>query len=175
MEKKKRASTASKKVAAARAKRRPSARSAPLILAPGEVVRLPLREHNRFAGYDPRHLQGEEASGWPIEGIILSLREISSGQLVPLASGDPGRYVLEVLHSRSFDPSFASVQNAGRAAAPGQTSPIWAKVRALLSSLAAERKLVSLADGSLASSSLASLLDGWRIIKVRADEVEVPE
>ncbi len=57
MQKAKKASAASKKVVAAKTRQRASARQAPQMLAPGDEVRLPLRIHNRFAGYDPRLLR----------------------------------------------------------------------------------------------------------------------
>jgi len=150
-------------------------RPSPRLLAPGEAIRLPLRAHNQFPGYDPRLLR-EEGPSRPIEGIVLSIREIASGQLVPLASGNLSQYVLEVLHNRSFDASFSSSHNAGRATAgePPQASAVWERVRALLREMAAERKLVSISDGSISSSPLGTLLDGWRVVKVRADQIEVP-
>jgi len=173
---KKKDTTTSKKVAAAKARKRAKAQAPPRVLSPGEEVRLPLKVHNQFTGYDPRSLR-EEGPARPIEGIILSIREIASGQLVPLASGDFNQYVLEVLHNRSFDPSFASSQNAGRVGREErpQAAALWEKVRTLLRQMAQERKLISLADGSLPSSPVVGLLDGWRVVKVRADQIEVPE
>ncbi|NIM06429.1 MAG: hypothetical protein GTO55_08515 [Armatimonadetes bacterium] len=176
MKKTKKDTAASKKVAAAKSRKRTPVKRSPKVLAPGEEIRLSLRTHNQFTGYDPRLLR-EEGPSRPIEGIILSIREIASGQLVPLASSDFGRYVLEVLHNRSFDPSCASAENApsGATGDRPQAAPLWEKVRSTLRAMTKERRLVSLTDGSLSSSPLATMLDGWRIVKVRADQIEVPE
>jgi hypothetical protein len=176
MRKKKKDTTTSKKVASAKGRKRRAPKAAPRVLALGEEVRLSLSIHNQFAGYDPRRFR-EEGPSRPIEGIILSIREIATGQLLPLASGDYSKYVIEVLHNRSFDPSFASKQNAERMSAGErpQASPLWEKVRAALRQMAKERQLVSLADGSFSSSPLAGMLDGWRVIKMRANEIEAAE
>lgn len=176
MQKAKPASAASKKVVAAKTRQRASARQAPQMLAPGDEVRLPLRIHNRFAGYDPRLLR-EDAPSRQIEGLVLSIRDIATGQLVPLASGEFSQYVVEVLHNRSFDASFSSVANAGKATMGmrPQNAPAWAKVKSVLKQLGAERKLVSTADNSINTSPLTELLDGWRVVKVKADQLEMPE
>jgi hypothetical protein len=176
MVKKKPASTATKKVAAAKTTRRKKVSSALKMLNPGDAVRLSLRIHNQYAGYDPRLLR-EEGASRQIEGIVLSIREIATGKLVPLATGNFNQYVLEIIHNRSFDPTFASLQNAGKVV-PGERnriSPLWQKVQLGLRQMAKERKLISLADGSFSASPINALLDGCRIVKVRADEVEPPE
>jgi hypothetical protein len=175
MRKNEKVSTASKKVVAAKAARRPAPTGARL-LAPGDEVRLPLRIHNRVHGYDPRLLR-EDVPSRAIEGLVLSVREIATGKLVPLASGEFSQYVLEVLHNRSFDAIFSSTQNAGKSTMGQrpQNTPMWARVKSALHQMGAERKLISLADGTLNASPLATMLDGWRIVKVRANEIEAVE
>lgn len=165
----------SKKIAAAKARKRTTAKAPAQVLSLGEEVRLSLRAHNQFLGYDPRLLE-EEGPSRAIEGLVLSIRELATGRLLPLASGNFGQYVLEVLHNRSFDPAFASLQNAGKTIGEKpQATPMWTKVRDTLRQMAAEHKLISLSDGSLSASPLVGLLDGWRVVKVRADQIEIVE
>ena len=168
--------TASKKIAAAKARKNAETQGPQLPISPGEVVRLSLRSHNEYAGYDPRLLR-EEGPSRPIEGIVLSIREVATGSLVALAAGDFKKYVVEVIHTRSFDPAFGSLQNAGKVSAGerAKRGPLWDKMRNTLRQMAAEHKLISLADGSLNTSPLNEMLDGWRIVKVRADQIEVAE
>lgn len=172
MQKKTKAPAASKKIAAAKAKKRPRVNVQPRMLAPGDEVRVPLRVHNSYPGYDPRSL-AEDVPTRAIEGIILSIRDIATGHLVPLATGNFDQYVLEIIHNRSFDAAFGSQQNSSKMppGSPPQASPLWNKSCMLIKQLAAERKLISSADGSVYKSPLANLLDGWRIVKVRADQV----
>jgi hypothetical protein len=173
----KKASSASKKVVAAKARRRSASKSKEQrMLAPGQEVRLPLRVHNLFAGYNPRLLR-EDVPSRQIEGLVLSIREIATGKMVGLAVGDFDKYVIEVIHNRSFDASFASTGNAGKATMGErpQNTKMWAKLKATLHQMGQERKLVSTTDDSFAKSALPELLDGWRVVKVRASEIEAVE
>jgi hypothetical protein len=176
MVKKIQASSATKKVATAKTTRRKKVTNTLKLLAPGDIVRLSLKIHNQYAGYDPRLLR-EEGVGRQIDGIVLSIREIATGKLVPLASGKFSEYVLEIIHNRSFDPTFASLQNAGKVipGERGRISPLREKVQQLLRQMAKERKLLSISDKTFSASPVGNLLDGCRVIKVRADEVEASE
>jgi|WetSurMetagenome_2_1015567.scaffolds.fasta_scaffold410476_2 hypothetical protein len=176
MIKKKPASTATKKVAAAKVAKSKKTKNPLTLLAPGDAVRLSLRVHNRFSGYDPRQKR-EDSTSRQIEGIILAIREIATGKLAALASGDFSQYVLEVIHNRSFDPSFASTQNAGKVipGERGRISPLWQKVQQAIKQMAKEHKLVSISGGGFSGSPISGLLDGFRVVKVRADEIEALE
>jgi len=139
----------------------------------GDQVRVPLEVENAYAGYqlptDRRRTMGE-----PIEGLVCSIRNVSTGQLVNTASGDMNDYVFEILHSRSFNPRFASEHNVGGSKAPRlvQEYESWSKVRQALRDLAARGELLSDARGELAKQALAPHLDGWRVVKMRSAVIE---
>jgi len=51
-------------------------------------------------------------------------------------------------------------------------NPIRARLRELLTEMAAKKKYISVVSGGLAEEPLLSLLDGWRVVKVRAERVQ---
>ena len=115
-----------------------------------------------------------EGDGEATEGIVCSIREIASGKLVAKTKGEPGGYLLEVLHHRTFRPQFSSNRNtgvSGRAQAL-QNVP-WARLREILRESAKQHRLYSYASGGLPNEVFGSLLDGWRVVRVRAASVEL--
>jgi hypothetical protein len=106
---------------------------------------------------------------------VASIRDIRSGELVAMATGDLGQYVFEVIHVDSFRPGFGSTRNAAGADTPGglTASPAWKTLRKKLRDTAKKGKLVSHAAGTLDKEITAGLLDGWRASKVRATDLVI--
>jgi hypothetical protein len=151
-------------------RRRPSA--ALETVAVGDAVRVPADVHNLIGRYDPK--AAEERRGELIEGIVSSIRQIATGKLVPKTSGDLSGYVLEVVHNQTFRLHYGSERNAGGPRGPDDVreNPVWRKLRDTLRGLAASKKLVSVSGSGMSDESLRSLLDGWRVVKVKAQHVE---
>ena len=140
----------------------------------GDAVRMPTDVSNTFRHYDPR----QEISGLGagvIEGLVWSIREVASGKLVPKTRGALSGYVLEVLHDRTFHPQFSGNVNSGGPKGPTVASenPKWVRIRTLLQEMAKSGKLVSQASGGLTAEPFVTLLDGWRVVKLHAEVVEV--
>ena len=174
--------TTRKKTTSARSKSKTKRKGKPKPKRPavtvtvGDAVRLPADTSNQIARYDPRYggaARGTEA----IEGIVCSIRHIASGKLAPATQGDLQGYVLEVLHSRTFTPQYSSHKNTGGPRGPERITdgPSWKRIRALLREMASKRQFVSAAPGGLSGEPFASLLDGWRVIKLRAELIELAE
>lgn len=155
-----------KKAAPKRARRRTP-------VAVGDAVRLPSDIHNEIKRYDPRMARAARAPE-VIEGIVCSIRNIATGKLVPKTRGDLNGFVVEVLHAHTFHFQLSSEKNrAGLAGSDAATqSPVLHKIRALLAEMVARKELVSGSSGVLSEEPFASLLDGWRVVKMKAEAVE---
>jgi len=142
----------------------------------GDAIRLPAESRNQMARYDPRIARAARG-GEAIEGIACSIRDIATGKLVPMTHGNLEGYVLEVLHNRTFTLQFSSSKNTGGPRGPDRVTdnPSWKRLRTLLRAMASQQQLLSAASGGLSREPLSSLLDGWRVIKVRAELVELVE
>lgn len=153
-----------------KARRRPSAALA--TVGVGDAVRIPADVHNLIGRYDPKAAQ--EQRGAVIEGIVSSIRQIATGRLVPKTSGDLSGYVLEVVHTQTFRLHYASDRNTGGPRGPEDVreNPVWRRLRDALRELAASKRLVSVSASGMSDQSLRSLLDGWRVVKVKAQHVE---
>lgn len=139
----------------------------------GDEVQVPLESRNEYQGYDVfPHQVG--SPGQLIHGLICSIREVSSGELVGVAAGNFRQYVFEILHSNSFHPRFGTERNSEGSQGPGglADNPVWSQLRQQIREAAKRGKLVSHAAGHLDEEPFASLLDGWRIVKVWTGEVE---
>ena len=142
-------------------------------VAIGDAVRIPAQERNLIGRYDPRSSQ-DGRGGEGIEGVVCSVREIKTGRLVPKTSGDLSDYVLEVVHSQTFRLHYGSDRNTGGPRGPEdfRENPVWQRLRVALREMAADKKLVSISVGAMWGEPLRSLLDGWRVVKVKAQHVE---
>lgn len=117
-----------------------------------------------------------ERDGEVAQGIICSIREIATGKLVAKTRDELEGYLLEVLHHRTFRPQFSSSRNVGPATAGTiARSPAWRKMQEILRNAAKERRFFSYATGGLPNELFGSLLDGWRVVRVRAAAVESRE
>jgi hypothetical protein len=145
----------------------------PPVVGVGDSVLVRVDEVNpaRAGRDEARPPQGGEAT----EGLVCSIREIATGKLVGKTKGALTEYVLEVLHQRTFKSQFSSSQNTGGRRGPNDVSsnPAWVKLRGLLREMAARSEFVSQASGGLSQQVFGSLLDGWRMVKVRAQMVEL--
>jgi hypothetical protein len=169
---KKQAKKRPKRRAKAKSSRRPKARA----IAVGDVIRLPAEERNQIIRYDPQ-VGGSKRGVGGIEGIVCVIRQIATGKPMRQTRGPLAGFVLEILHSRTFDSQFSAPRNTGGAKAPGAVSesPTWARTRDALREMKTKGQLVGDVSALLRSDPFSSLLDGWRVVKVRADLVDIQE
>ncbi len=169
--------TKSKAKAKPKAKIQPKAKKAPARRRPvalGAVVRIP-RGLAPTAGGDnlrsPRSSPGQRE----MRGIVCAIRDVTSGKPVVKTRGDLGKFVLELLHDMTFDREYSSAQNAGGRgpAASEGLGQAWERVRALIQEKVAAAPGPMPAMMMLADEDFRRSLDGWRLIKVRADSVVV--
>jgi hypothetical protein len=142
-------------------------------VAVGDGVRLPVETPNLISRYDPKLALGARGAEG-IEGIVCSIRDIRTGKLVAKTRGDLTGFVLEILHTQTFGPQYSSERNtagASGSSAPSD-SPVWLKLRGVLQELASRRELVSASAGVLSREPFAELLDGWRVVKMKAEAVD---
>ncbi|MCJ7751930.1 MAG: hypothetical protein MUQ65_12680 [Armatimonadetes bacterium] len=171
---KKQAKKQAKKRSRAPARRRPDAAYKALkTVAVGDVVRFSGGVRNQIARYDAnisRDGRGAEA----VEGIVCSIRNISTGKLVGNTRGEVSGYVLEIVHHQTFRLHYGSDRNTGGPRGPEdvRNNPTWARLRELLTGMAAKKRYMSAASGGLTEEPLLSLLDGWRVVKMRAEYVQ---
>jgi len=160
----------------AKPKAKPRAKRAPVAVAVGDAVRLPPETRNQVSRYDARIARAARGAD-AVEGIICSIREIGTGKLVPKTSKSMEGYVLEVLHNDTFTVQFSSSRNTGGPKGPDRVSdnPSWKRLRAMLREMASQQQLFSAGSAGLSREPLSSLLDGWRVIKVRAEQIELIE
>jgi len=139
-------------------------------IAVGDAVRIPVEAIR--GGVRP----GWEAaapgrSGEAVSGIVCSIRSIKSGRLVAKTRGGLEQYVLEVLYGRLRGPVGARGGSGERL----DQDSAWLRVRDVLRKMAARNDLVSQASGGLSGEPLGPLLDGWRVVKVRAELAEMQQ
>jgi len=148
------------------------AKATPRVLAVGDYIRLKMRDSNLHQAY--RASAGETVTVHEsVDGIILAIRSVSTGQLVARTKGALDHFVIEVVHNRTFNPRYASLRNAARGVEDPIANPGWKKLRAVVRKSAEEGKLYSTASPELLTASpLASLLDGWKVIKVWSRDIE---
>lgn len=141
-------------------------------LAVGDHVRLKSRAANQHQSFQ---LTRDELSTQyePVDGIILSIREIASGRLVAETVGDLDTYVIELLNERTFSVRFASQRNAPRGTDHPTAAPGWTRLRQALRRDAEKGVLYSTALPALFTDSpLAKLLDGWKVLRIRTCDIE---
>lgn len=149
------------------AKRKAKAVVVPLVVAVGDWVLVRADSSGLPSGLRT------EGDGEAAEGIVCSIREIATGKLVAKTRDEPGGYLLEVLHQQTFRSQFSSSRNAGGPGVQGLRSPAWSKLRQILQDSAKQRRLYSYGSGALPNEVFGSLLDGWRVLRVRAAAVEL--
>lgn len=139
--------------------------------AVGDHVRVPAKARNEFARYGC--LPSAGGAREPVDGLIVSIREISSGKPVKVAAGDPRRYVFELLHMQTFDPRVSSQGNSqGAAAGRIRDSLTFAQVQQALRERARRSAPIGVHD-MLSQPPFSDLLDGWRLMRFCCAQVNV--
>lgn len=147
-------------------------------LAIGDHVRLKYRAANQHSSAMITDVQVAPARE-PVDGLVLSIRDINSGRLVKLATGNFDQYVIEVLYDRTFNPKFSSLSNAPRTTERPSVARAFRQMRAALRAMADKGELFTTSSETiLTDSPLSKMLDGWKVIKVWSrdmDSLEKPE
>jgi hypothetical protein len=137
----------------------------------GDEVRVSAEVRNEHVAY--AHAAGTEGGREPIDGLVVSIREISSGRRVKVAAGDARNYVFDLLDTQTFDPRFSSkINSQGVAAGHIEAGATYGQVQAALRQRSVEAKEVG-AEALLRQEPFSALLDGWRLVRVCAAEVRV--
>jgi len=163
------------KKAKKKAIRRPRKKKPLKRVAVGDMVTVPTE--NRGEGEGGVGSWAARGAAEAVLGLVCSIRAIATGKLVGKTRGNLSGYLLEVIHSESFLSQGVSSVNRGGPRRFGQLrqSAAWWETRALLRELAGKQDLVSAASGRLSEEPFGALLDGWQVMKVKADAVEAPE
>lgn len=148
------------------------AKQTPQVLAVGDHIRLKARDNNQHQAY--RSGASEVVTFHEsVDGLVLSIRDVRTGQLKDKTKGALDQYVIEIVYSRTFNPRYSSLRNAARGVEDPTTTGGWRKLRAVLRKSVEEGKLYSAGSPELlADSPLTSLLDGWKVVKVWSQELE---
>lgn len=140
-------------------------------LGVGDHVRLLSRSANKHKSYEITENPVVPVRE-PVDGLILSIREIATGKLMASTTGDLEGFVIEILSERTFNSRFSSLINAPRGSEQPSATPRWRRLREVLREAAAQGQLFSAA---MPGNPLAKYLDGWKVIKVRSNEIETQE
>ncbi len=143
-------------------------------IAIGDVVRMPTEITSELSQYGlSRARFGRNVDA--IEGIVCSIRDIGSGKLLAKTRGSLDGFMLEILQDRTFLPQYSANKNSGgpKGTQVVRENPNWLRTRALLLDMTQRGDLISQASGGFSSEPFSALLDGWRVIKLRANLVEV--
>jgi len=161
-----------RKTRGARLKKKPVVRS----VSVGDLVRIPPDAYTAIRGYAP-HIAAQARSAEAIVGVVCSIRNIGTGNLVTQTRGDLTGYVLELIHSQTFRPHYGSDRNTGGPKGPEdiRENPVLKRLRGILQDLARKGHKISTAGVGFTEEPLKSLLDGWRAVKVKAEVVESAE
>jgi hypothetical protein len=158
-----------------RASRKPTrTRPEPLkVVSVGDAVKVPVEARNLIGRYDAGLAKGGRGTQ-AIEGIVASIRRVATGEMAAATKGDISDYVLEIVHNETFLRPFSSDRNTGgpRGAESVRGNAAWNKVGEALRQMAGKKRFVSTASGRFSEEPFESLLDGWRVVKVRASLVE---
>jgi len=143
------------------------------VVSVGDAVRVPAEARNRIGRYDTGLAKAGRGTQ-PIEGIVASIRRVSTGELVSATRGDISNYVIEIVHNETFMRPFSSDRNTGGPRGPEnvRANAAWNTLGETLRRMAGKSQFVSTAGGQFGEEPFRSLLDGWRVVKVRAEHVE---
>ncbi len=144
-------------------------------LAVGDHVRLVMRNANHHQSYQVTD-NLVAPSREPVDGLVLSIRNIATGELLKNAQGNLDNYVIELLFDRTFSARYASLVNAPRGSERATETPRWKRVRALLREGAEKGQMYATAlPNYYEDSPLAKYVDGWKVIKVRSSDIILQE
>ena len=144
----------------------------PRAIAVGDAVMLPAGVLNQIRRYDAHATLGGRGTE-AVSGLVCSIRQVATGKFTAKTRGDLEGYVLEILHSRTFQTEFSSKTNTGGAKSSEVVSdnPSWSRLRSLLKQQAKSKQLASYGSGNVAREVFGTLLDGWRLVKIKAEFV----
>ena len=144
----------------------------PRAIAVGDAVMLPAGVLNQIRRYDAHATLGGRGAE-AVSGLVCSIRQVATGKFTAKTRGDLEGYVLEILHSRTFQTQFSSKINTGGAKSSEVVSdnPSWSRLRSLLKQQAESKQLASYGSGNVAREVFGTLLDGWRLVKMKAEFV----
>ena len=144
----------------------------PRAIAVGDAVMLPAGVLNQIRRYDAHATLGGRGAE-AVSGLVCSIRQVATGKFTAKTRGDLEGYVLEILHSRTFQTQFSSKTNTGGAKSSEVVSdnPSWSRLRSLLKQQAESKQLASYGSGNVAREVFGPLLDGWRLVKMKAEFV----
>ena len=144
-------------------------------LAIGDQVRLTMRAANMHQSYKVID-QAVAPEREPVDGLIFAIRNIKTGLLVAATDGDFDNFVIEILFDRTFNPRYADYSNAPKTVDRPSSAPRYIGVKKALKEAAEKGTLYSTSNKELwQESPLAKHLKGWKIIKVRSNEIEMME
>ncbi|HEY3417084.1 MAG TPA: hypothetical protein VGM23_09395 [Armatimonadota bacterium] len=146
------------------------AEKAAISLSIGDHVRLKTVDSNMHKSYMDASMPTAPLHA-PLDGLVLSIRDISTGKLQKQSKGDARNYVIELLVDTTFSPRYASQSNAPRGTERPNLTPGWRRIRAALRENAEKGQLVASTPELFADSALAPLLDGWKVVKIWSDQI----
>lgn len=137
----------------------------------GDHVRLTTRADNQHQSYQINSSQVAFLRE-PADGLILSIRDISTGNLIASTKERMDKYVVELIFDNTFNPRYASLRNVARTIERVTAAPSWRRMQVILRDMAGKGQLISTAAPNfVADGPQAKLLDGWKVIKVYSNEL----
>ena len=142
----------------------------PRAISVGDAVMLPSGVQNQIRRYDAHATLGGRGTE-AVSGLVCSIRQVATGKFTAKTRGDLKDYVLEILHSRTFETQFSSATNTGGPKGPEVVSdnPSWSRLQSILRQQAQRKQLASYGSGNAAREVFGPLLDGWRLVKMKAE------
>ncbi|MHB9024440.1 MAG: hypothetical protein ACYC7E_09725 [Armatimonadota bacterium] len=143
-------------------------------LGVGDHVRLKTVDANMHKSYMDANMPTAPLHA-PLDGLILSIRDIRTGKLQKQTKGDLRHFVVELLVDTTFNVRYASQANAPRGSERPNVTPGWRRVRAALRDTAEKGELFASSPESISGSPLAGMLDGWKVVKVWSNQLDNQE
>lgn len=141
-------------------------------IAVGDHVRLSTflaNDHQSFQVSDIQVSSRRE----PLTGLVLSIRDIKTGQLLSATRGGFDNFVIELLYDSTFNARYASLRNAPRGVDRVTATPAWRRLRASLREMNEKGEFCGTTmPNFFTESPIAKFLDGWKVVKVHASEIE---
>jgi hypothetical protein len=148
-------------------------------MAKKQAVTLEIGDHVRLLTRAANHHSSAVAGGVtpatirePVDGLVLAIRAVKTGQLMTKTADSMDSYVIEMLVDNTFNPRMASTRNVARTVERPTAAPNWKRIRTNLRDAAANGQLFSVAhENFLAEGPFGKLLDGWKVVKVWSSDV----
>jgi hypothetical protein len=137
-------------------------------LAVGDHVRLSSYKANQHTSYltSPAFLG---LSYEPVDGLILSIRDLRTGKLTANTTGALDGHIIELVYDATFNSRYASSRNFTKGVEQISGGQAWKKLRETLRREASEGRLFSTStEGGI---PVARLMDGFKVVKVRSTDL----